>query len=150
MELKIKILEKENIEKVSLPKRQSDEAAGFDLSASIAEDITLNPGELVTVPTGISLEMEKGYAGLVFGRSGLGIKHGIHPSNGVGVIDSDYRGEICVGLCNVSGKPYAIKPFDRIAQLVVIRLAEVTVTEAESLSETERGEKGFGSTGKGI
>ncbi len=150
MELKIKILEKENIKKAPLPARQSDEAAGFDLSASIETEITVMPGSLVTVPTGISIELEKGYAGLIFGRSGLGIKHGIHPSNGVGVIDSDYRGEICVGLCNVSSQPYVIKPFDRIAQLVVIKLAEITVTESVTLSETERGEKGFGSTGKGI
>ena len=94
------------------------------------------------------MEIEEGYAALIFGRSGLGIKHGIHPSNAVGLIDSDYRGEICVGLCNVSDKDYVINPFDRIAQLVVIKTEEVIINQVETLSETERGAGGFGSTGK--
>ncbi|MBQ2946061.1 MAG: dUTP diphosphatase [Clostridia bacterium] len=150
MQLKVKIIEKENIAPVPLPKKQSEEAAGFDLSASIEKEITLAHGELAVIPTGIAVEMEKGYTGLLFGRSGLGVKHGIHPSNAVGVIDSDYRGEICVGLCNVSSSPYVIKPLDRVAQLVIIKTAEVDIVEASTLSESERGEKGFGSTGKGV
>ncbi|MBR2328063.1 MAG: dUTP diphosphatase [Clostridia bacterium] len=150
MQLKVKIIEKENIAPVPLPKKQSEEAAGFNLSASIEKEITLAHGELAVIPTGIAVEMERGYTGLLFGRSGLGVKHGIHPSNAVGVIDSDYRGEICVGLCNVSSRPYVIKPFDRVAQLVIIKTAEVDIVEASTLSESERGEKGFGSTGKGV
>ncbi len=148
MLLKVKLIEKEGISPVSLPKKQTASAAGFDLSASIKEPITLSPGGLVTVPCGIALEIEEGYAALIFGRSGLGIKHGIHPSNAVGLIDSDYRGEICVGLCNVSDKDYVINPFDRIAQLVVIKTEEVIINQVETLSETERGVGGFGSTGK--
>ncbi len=147
MELKVKILEKDGVSPVPLPKAQTAGAAGFDLSASIASPVTIKPGDLAVIPTGIAVAIEKGYAGLVFGRSGLGIKHGIHPSNAVGLIDSDYRGETCVGLCNVSSTEYTIEPLDRIAQLVIIKTEQVSIFAVDSLDETERGGGGFGSTG---
>ncbi|MBQ3824356.1 MAG: dUTP diphosphatase [Clostridia bacterium] len=147
MKLKVKILEKEGVAPVPIPKAQTEGAAGLDLSASISAPVTIKPGDLAVIPTGIAAEIEKGYAGLILGRSGLGIKHGIHPSNGVGLIDSDYRGEICVGLCNVSDKEYTVAPFDRIAQLVIIKTEHVSVVETDVLGETERGSGGFGSTG---
>ena len=84
----------------------------------------------------------------IYARSGLGIKHGICLSNGVGVVDSDYRGEVCVGLCNVSNKPYTIEPNERIAQMVIAPVSLMNVEEVSSLEDTVRGEGGFGSTGK--
>lgn len=84
----------------------------------------------------------------IFARSGLGIKHGICLSNGVGVVDSDYRGEVCVGLCNVSDKEYTINPSERVAQMVISPVSLMPVAEVRELSDTERGEGGFGSTGR--
>ena len=94
-----------------IPKRATNGSAGMDLYACINESITLNPGQLALVPTGIAIELpDNGCAAFLYARSGLGVKHGICLSNGVGVIDSDYRGEVCVGLCNVSDKAYTIEP----------------------------------------
>ena len=91
--------------------------------------------------------LPRGYVGLVYARSGLACKQDLAPANKVGVIDSDYRGEICVGLCNVSDKPYTVEPFERVAQMVIAPVIVPTVTEVSELSDTERGEGGFGSTG---
>ena len=87
-------------------------------------------------------------AAFLYARSGLGVKHGICLSNGVGVIDSDYRGEVCVGLCNVSDKPYVIEPFERVAQMVIAPVLTPDITEVDELSDTARGEGGFGSSGR--
>ncbi|MPN20768.1 Deoxyuridine 5'-triphosphate nucleotidohydrolase [bioreactor metagenome] len=106
------------------------------------------PGETAVLPTGLAVALPEGSVGLVFGRSGLGIRHGIVPANAVGVIDADYRGEILVGLTNHSAEPYIIVPGDRIAQLVVVPVLTPPIEEVENLSETVRGEGGFGSTGK--
>lgn len=131
-----------------LPKRATRGSAGMDLYACIQEEITLRPGELAVIPTGIAIGLPgPDYVALVFARSGLGVKHGISLSNGVGVIDSDYRGEIQVGLCNLGNRPYTIRPEERIAQLVVTPVCPLPVQEVEFLDETERGEGGFGSTG---
>ena len=101
------------------------------------------------VPTGIAIALPSAdYAALVFARSGLGIKKGVCLSNGVGVIDSDYRGEIGVGLVNLGSEPYTVQPGDRIAQLMVVTVVQPTVTVAEDLDETDRGAGGFGSTGR--
>ena len=101
------------------------------------------------LPTGIAIELPgPGYVALVFARSGLGIKHGIAPANCVGVIDSDYRGEILVGLQNSGDADYVIQPADRIAQLMVLPILRPTLTVVEELDETERGSGGFGSTGR--
>lgn len=133
-----------------LPKRATEGSAGADLYACINEPLTIAPGELVKIPTGIAIELESNdLAAFLFARSGLGVKHGITLSNSVGVVDSDYRGEICVGLCNVSSEPYTIQPNERVAQMVIMPVACADFVEAEELSDTVRGEGGFGSTGKG-
>ena len=134
--------------KAILPKRATEGSAGMDLYACMEEEITLRPGELAVIPTGIAIGLPgPDYAALVFARSGLGGKHGISLSNGVGVIDSDYRGEIQVGLCNLGNQPYTIRPEERIAQLVVTPVCLLPIEEVEVLDETGRGEGGFGSTG---
>lgn len=134
---------------VPAPRYASAGAAGMDLTACLAEPLTLAPRALAKVPTGIAIALPSPeYVALVFARSGLGIKHGVALSNGVGVIDSDYRGEISVGLTNLSDTPYTISPGDRIAQLAVIPVVQAVLTQAEELDETARGAGGFGSTGK--
>ena len=145
MELKIKKL-KPN---AKIPQRATDGSAGMDLYACIDSSIALAPQQLVVVPTGIAIELpDNSCAAFLYARSGLGVKHGICLSNGVGVIDSDYRGEICAGLCNVSDKPYVIEPGERIAQMVIAPVLTPDITEADELSDTLRGAGGFGSTGK--
>lgn len=131
-----------------IPTRATEHSAGFDLYACISESVTVPAHSRVSVPTGIALEIGVGFAGFVFGRSGLGIKHGIVPSNAVGVIDSDYRGEIIVGLSNHTDSDYIIKPMERVAQLVIMPVAAPEIIECTSLSETARDCGGFGSTGK--
>ena len=133
-----------------LPVRATGASAGYDLCACLEEPLTLSAGGRVRVPTGIAIEMEgpEQAAAFVFGRSGLGIKHGIVPSNAVGVIDADYRGEIIVGLSNHGGSDYTIQPGERIAQLVILPVLTPPVVEVEELSDTARGAGGFGSTGR--
>lgn len=131
-----------------LPKKATSGSAGFDLCAFCESFVVIEPQGLVKIPTGISIEIPIGYAGFVFGRSGLGIKNGITLSNSVGVIDSDYRGEIVVGLCNISDESYTISPLERIAQLVIMPVGGFDLIEAEELDDTIRGKNGFGSTGK--
>lgn len=124
-------------------------AAGMDLCACTDGPVTLRPGCPVTVPTGVAIALPgPEYAALVFGRSGLGFKHGVSPSNGVGVVDSDYRGEIKVSLCNSGRESYTVQPGERIAQLVIVPVARAELEWCCQLPETERGESGFGSTGK--
>ena len=145
MEIKIKKL-KEN---AKIPKGATSGSAGMDLYACIDEPITLAPGQLAIVPTGIAIALpDNSCAAFLYARSGLGVKHGICLSNGVGVIDSDYRGEICAGLCNVSDKPYTIEPDERVCQMVIAPVLTPDVAEVNELDDTDRGEGGFGSTGK--
>ena len=132
-----------------LPSSGSPQAAGYDLYACLEEEsLTIPPHGTCKVPTGIALAIPEGYFGAVFARSGLAVKHGVTLSNCVGVIDSDYRGEIKVGLVNQGTQDYTIQPGERIAQLVVMPVCTFPVEECESLDETGRGEGGFGSTGK--
>ena len=131
-----------------LPVRATSGSAGLDLSACIDAPMTLAPGQRALVPTGLAAAIPAGAAGMIYARSSLGVKHGIALSNGVGVIDSDYRGEISVGLCNFSSEPYTIQPGERIAQLVLHPVLLLPVDEADSLDETARGAGGFGSTGR--
>ncbi len=145
MTLKIKKMR----EGAKLPKRATSGSAGYDLSACIEQPLTIEAGKRALIPTGIAVALPEDTVGLVFGRSGLGIKHGLVPSNAVGVIDSDYRGEISVGLSNHSESGYTIEPGDRIAQLVIVPVITPEIEESEELSETERSVGGFGSTGKG-
>lgn len=145
MKLKIKKLR----ENATLPTRGTPGSAGADLYACIDESVTINPGDLKIIPTGIAIALPDSAAvAYLYARSGLGVKHGICLSNGVGVIDSDYRGEVCVGLCNVSDKPYTVEPNERIAQMVISPVIIPEFEQVEELDETSRGGGGFGSTGK--
>ena len=132
----------------TLPAYGSLGAAGADLTACLEESVTIGPGQTAFIPTGIALEVPENYAGLVYARSGMACKQGLAPANKVGVIDSDYRGEIGVGLVNLGSEPYTVQPGDRIAQLMVVPVVQPTVTVAEDLDETDRGAGGFGSTGR--
>ena len=132
-----------------VPKRATEGSAGMDLYALPDGDVTLNPGDISLIPTGIAIELPSpDYVAYIFARSGLAIKHGITLANSVGVVDSDYRGEVCVGLCNISKTPYTVTPGERIAQLVISPVSLTPTEEAEELSDTSRGTGGFGSTGK--
>ena len=124
-------------------------AAAMDLCACVDEAVTIAPQQIVSLPTGIAIALPSAeYVALVFARSGLGIKHGVALANGVGVIDSDYRGEIRVGLVNQSQTPYTVQPGDRIAQLAVMPVVQAELEITDTLDETQRGAGGFGSTGK--
>ena len=131
-----------------LPTFGSNEAAGADLSACLEQDVTIAPGETVFVPTGLAMELPRGYAGLIYARSGLACKRGLAPANKVGVVDSDYRGEFIVALHNHGSQPQIISHGERIAQLVVTPVLIPEYIEVETLSDTQRGTGGFGSTGR--
>lgn len=135
-------------ENAVIPHRATAGSAGMDLHACMEEPVTILPQKLVMIPTGIAVSFPQNCVGFVFARSGLGVKHGITLSNGVGVIDSDYRGELRVGLCNVSDMPYTVKPGERIAQFVLSPLPPFQIQESAVLDETDRGSSGFGSTGR--
>ena len=144
-ELKIKRVR----ENAKLPTRATTGSAGMDLYACIDEPITLNGGDKAVIPTGIAIGVDNpNFAAFVYARSGLAIKRGIGLLNSVGVIDSDYRGEICVGVINQLKESYTIEPFERIAQMVIQPVALPELIEVDDLDETDRGAGGFGSTGK--
>lgn len=131
------------------PTRASSGAAGYDLYACLDAPVEIKPRDLCKIPTGIAIALPDKYTvALLFARSSLGVKHGIAPSNAVGVIDSDYRGEIMVGLCNTGNEPYVLSPGERFAQLVFLPVCDGILKETDDLGETERGTSGFGSTGK--
>lgn len=141
----VKIVNKSNNQ---LPEYATEFSAGLDLRACIEEDITLAPLQRALIPTGLSIELPKGYEAQIRPRSGMAIKYGITVLNSPGTIDADYRGEIRVILANLSDKPYTITNGERICQMVVAKHETVTWQEVENLSDTERGEGGFGHTGK--
>lgn len=130
------------------PSYQSASAAGADLYAALDSAIAVEAGQTVLVPTGIAMEIPEGFVGLVYARSGLASKKGLAPANKVGVIDSDYRGEIMVALHNHSGERAQVLSGERIAQIVLTPYLTAEFEESDELSETARGEGGFGSTGK--
>ena len=130
-----------------LPTYGSAEAAGADLYACLDNPVTIQPGETAWIPTGIALEVPKGCAGLVFARSSLGAKRGLAPANKVGVIDSDYRGEIRVVLLNHGKVAQTVENGERVAQFLIMPVLTPAYEEAEELSDTSRGAGGFGSTG---
>jgi dUTP pyrophosphatase len=130
-----------------LPTYGSEHAAGADLYALLKEDQIIRPGETVMIRTGLAAEIPEGYAGLVYARSGLASKRGLAPANKVGVVDSDYRGELMVALHNHSNQDQKVAPGERIAQMVITPYLTAAFVEAEELSDTVRGEGGFGSTG---
>lgn len=144
LDVKIKVLR----EGAVIPKIATEGSAAADICACIDEPVTILPGKTVLIPTGIAAAVPIGFAAFIFARSGLGIKHGIVPSNAVGVIDSDYRGEIGVGLYNHSDSVYTVNPGDRIAQMAIMPVAAANFVPVEELDDTERGKGGFGSTGK--
>lgn len=131
-----------------LPSYGSEFAAGADLYACIDGSVTINPGETILIHTGIAMEIPVGYAGLIYARSGLATKHGLAPANKVGVVDSDYRGEVMVSLFNHGSSPVSVSSGDRVAQLVITPVVTAEFTAANSLGSTVRGSGGFGSTGK--
>ena len=135
-------------ENAVIPTRGSQQAAGYDLYAATTEPITIKPHETVKVGTGLAIAVPDGYFGAIFARSGLAAKQGLRPANCVGVADSDYRGEYIVALHNDTDMERTIEPKERIAQLVVMPYLAVEFEEVDTLSETERGEGGFGSTGR--
>ena len=136
-------------EGAKLPVRATKGSAGYDLYACIGEPLVIQPGQVQKVPTGIAIELaDENCVALVFARSSMGVKYGVIPANAVGVIDSDYRGEVCVFLRNHSDVPYTVQPQDRVAQLVVMPVLLPEIEEASELSDTARGQGGFGSTGK--
>ncbi|MCR5214437.1 MAG: dUTP diphosphatase [Eubacterium sp.] len=131
-----------------LPTYGSESAAGADLYACMEEDLVIESGQMVLVKTGLAMEIPEGFAGLIYARSGLAIKKGLTPANKVGVIDSDYRGEIMVALYNHSSQPQTIEPGERIAQMVLTPYLKGIFKEADQLDQTVRGQGGFGSTGR--
>lgn len=135
-------------EKAFLPTYGSAEAAGADLYACLDETVVIQPGETAWISTGIALEVPKGCAGLVYARSSMGAKRGLAPANKVGVIDSDYRGEIRVVLLNHSKQVQIVEHGERVAQFLITPVLTPAYIEAEELSDTNRGSGGFGSTGK--
>ena len=144
----IKIQVKKLKETANLPTRGSAYAAGYDLYACLDEAVTVEAGATVKIGTGLSIAVPEGYFGAIFARSGLAAKEGLRPANCVGVADSDYRGEYIVALHNDSSVQRTVTPGERIAQLVIMPFLSVCFEETDNLEETERGEGGFGSTGK--
>jgi len=130
-----------------LPRYETEHSAGLDLRAALEEDLTVAPGERVVIPTGLRIEIPPGYEGQVRPRSGLAMKYGLTVLNAPGTIDADYRGEVKVLLVNVGQNAHVLERGERVAQLVVAPVTRVVLEEVEELSETERGEGGFGSTG---
>lgn len=130
-----------------LPEYKTEGSSGMDLYAAIDKEITLKPLERVLVPTGIKIEIPVEYEAQIRARSGLSVKHGITLINAVGTVDADYRGEVCVGLVNLSNEEYTIKPEDRIAQMVIARVEKAEIEVTTELATSTRGEGGFGSTG---
>ena len=142
--VKIKLLR----EGVTIPEYATDGSAALDLR-NAGEDVTIEPGARALIPTGIAIAPEtSGVVAIVAARSGLSIKHGLTLTNGIGVIDSDYRGEICVSLNNISDTAYTVAAGERMAQLMFMPVIKANLIAADALDETERGEGGFGSTGK--
>lgn len=140
-----------------LPRYATAGSAGLDLCACLDAPLTLarhtegavqGQWNCAKVPTGLAMAIPEGHVGLIFARSGLATRHGLTPANCVGVIDSDYRGEIVVALVNLGAEDYVIQPGERIAQLVIVPCVQPRLVEADSLSQTGRGAGGFGSTGK--
>lgn len=135
-------------ERAVIPTKGSPYSAGADLYSAEEGAITILPGETAFIGTGLKMEIPEGYAGLIYARSGLACKRGLAPANKVGVVDSDYRGEIKVALYNHSSNPQTVEMGERIAQMVITPFLSVDYEESQDLSLTERGEGGFGSTGR--
>lgn len=130
-----------------LPRYETDGSAGMDIQAYLREPVELNPGMRALIPTGLFMEIPSGYEVQIRARSGLAVKYGIGLTNGIGTIDSDYRGEIKISLINWGQESFTVNDGDRIAQMVAAKYEKVSLKKTEKLSETERGRGGFGHTG---
>lgn len=149
MELKLKALSPRIGRDIPAPRYATDGAAAMDLCACIDQPCTLPPGGRALLSTGVAIALpDASYVALIYARSGLSVKHGVCLANGVGVIDSDYRGELRVGLVNQGDAPYTVQPGDRIAQLMIAPVVRPTLTLVPELDDTARGAGGFGSTGR--
>lgn len=144
--MEVKILNKSPF---SLPEYATEHSAGMDMRANLSESITIEPLGRVMVPTGIHIQLPDGYEAQIRPRSGLAAKHGIGIVNSPGTIDADYRGEIKIILVNLSNQPFLLNPGERIAQMVIARYEKAVWRQCDTLDESERGEGGFGSTGRG-
>jgi len=148
MKLQIQALSEKIGREIPLPYYATEGAAAVDLHACIDEAVTLPPGGQALLPTGLAAAIPAGHVGLLAVRSSMGIRHGVTLSNGVGVIDSDYRGPLGAGLHNLSQTPYTVQPGDRVAQLMVVPVAAPEIEVVDALPETVRGAGGLGSTGR--
>ena len=148
MKLKIKPLSEKIGNEIPLPYYATQGAAALDLHACIDDPVDIAPGERVVIPTGLAVAIPTGYVGIVAVRSSMGIRSGVTLSNGIGVIDSDYRGPLGVGLYNTGQTPYTVRPGDRVAQLMVTPVVREEIEVVEELPPTRRGDGGFGSTGR--
>ena len=148
MKLKIKPLSEKIGREIPLPYYATPGAAALDLHACLDGPVTIAPGGRTLIPTGLAVAIPTGYVGIIAVRSSMGIKNGVSLSNGIGVIDSDYRGPLGVGLYNMEATPYTVRPGDRIAQLMVVPVVRETIEVVDQLPPTERGEGGLGSTGR--
>ncbi len=148
MKLAIKALSPLLGKEIPLPYYATAGAAAVDLHACLEAPLTIAPGARTIVPTGLAVAIPAGHVGLLAVRSSMGIKRGVTLANGIGVIDSDYRGEVGVGLMNTGSESYTVLPGDRIAQLMVLPVVQPALELVEELPETERGSGGFGSTGR--
>ena len=135
-------------ENAMIPTYGSPDAAGADLYACLEADVTIAPGKTVFIPTGLAMEVPKGYAGLIYARSSMGTKRGLAPANKVGVVDSDYRGEVMVALHNHGSEEQVVAHGERIAQLLVTPVLAPAFEECDDLTDTARGTGGVGSTGR--
>ena len=131
----------------AMPARKTEGSAGYDVAACLDGEIVIQPGETRMIGSGFAIALEPGYAAFIYARSGLGIKSGIVPANCVGVIDSDYRGEVIVGLRNMSDAPFTVRNGDRVAQMVIARCETPELVLCKEIDDTSRGAGGFGSTG---
>lgn len=146
MDVKVKRL----TETAKLPTRGSEQAAGYDLFADIQEPVEIAPHTVAKIGTGLAMEIQEGYFGAIFARSGISLKRGLRPANCVGICDSDYRGEYIVALRNDTNQLHTVQPQEKIAQLVILPFMPAEFTEVEELGATQRGEGGFGSSSTGV
>ncbi|MAC14654.1 MAG: dUTP diphosphatase [Alcanivorax sp.] len=149
MKLQYRVLDTRLGDAIPLPHYATDGSAGLDLRAMVKEPLTLEPGQTELLPTGMAIHIsDPGYAGMILPRSGLGHKHGIVLGNLVGLIDSDYQGELMVSCWNRGNQPFTVEPGERIAQLVIVPVMQVQLEQVETFTNTERGSGGFGHSGR--
>jgi dUTP pyrophosphatase len=146
--ISLKRLEPEKDQDIPLPRYMTADAAGMDVCAAIADNLALQPGRIALVPTGFAMSIPRGFEAQIRPRSGLAVKHGITIVNSPGTIDSDYRGEVKIGLINLGSEPYTLKRGERIAQMVIQRVYQAHIEVVSELDWTDRSVGGFGSTGK--